>query len=97
MYRTSARIPTPPKEFPTRLVLMVVALVVLVGGSLASWKYFESRSSAKQPAGSVTTEPAKATDLSNPKGQDHREVPQSCAHFRCPRRKTARGPKEPEL
>ena len=70
MYRTSARIPTPPKEFPTRLVLMVVALVVLVGGSLASWKYFASRSSANQPAGSVTAEPAKATDLSNPKGQD---------------------------
>jgi serine/threonine protein kinase len=70
MYRTSARIAPPPREFPTRLVLMLVALVVLVGGSLASWKYFASRNSAKQPTGSVTAEPAKANDLSNSKGQD---------------------------
>ena len=74
LYRTSARIAPPPKEFPKRLVLIAVALVVLAGGSFAGWRYFESRSSRKQPSDSVTTEPAKPADLSNSNGQGQRTV-----------------------
>ncbi len=46
VYRTSARIGPPRREFPTRLVMTLLAIVLLIGcalaGTLAAWKYLES-------------------------------------------------------
>ncbi|MGA3325039.1 MAG: serine/threonine-protein kinase [Terriglobia bacterium] len=56
VYRTSARLGPQRREFPTRWVLTLVAMVVLMWSAFAAWKYFESGRTAKQTAG----EPAGA-------------------------------------
>jgi serine/threonine-protein kinase len=62
IYRTSARIGPPPREFPTRLVLTLSAVVLLIGGVFAGWKYFQPWSSAKQaPAPAKIAEPSPPT------------------------------------
>jgi serine/threonine protein kinase len=75
IYRTSARVGPPPKEFPTRLVMTLAALVLLIGCALAGWKYVEPWVAAKLAAGSATSEPAKAPDLSNSEGQKSTDAP----------------------
>ena len=73
IYRTSARIGPPPREFPTRRVLTVVVLGVLVWGAFAGWKYFVPWLSAIQAVRSVKTEPAKGSDLVNTRGQENKQ------------------------
>jgi serine/threonine protein kinase len=64
IYRTSARIGPPPKEFPTRWVLTLAAVAVLLGGAFAGWKYFGSvKQAAGEPAGAAATGSAKAPGL----------------------------------
>jgi serine/threonine protein kinase len=75
IYRTSARIGPPPREFPTRLVLMLVALGLLVWGGVAGWKYFQSWLAAGQAAPSGKTEPVTTTGRSNAEGQKNTEPP----------------------
>jgi tetratricopeptide (TPR) repeat protein len=62
---------------------MLAAVVVLVGGSFAGWKYFHSRSSAKPPKGSITTQPTQPANFSKPKEQTtvnpRKPVPTSAA------------------
>ena len=70
IYRTSARIAPPPREFPTRLVLTLVAVAVLIGGGYASWKHLQPWISAKRTAGAATSEPSKATGPSSSGGQE---------------------------
>ena len=58
LYRTSARIGPPPREFPKRLVLTLLGVALLVGGAFAGWKYFKSDPSAKHPpAPTIAAEP----------------------------------------
>jgi serine/threonine protein kinase len=58
IYRTSARIGPPPREFPTRLVLTLLTFALLIGGVFAGWKYFRSGASAKRPLPpTMTVEP----------------------------------------
>ena len=78
IYRTSARIGPPRKEFPTRLVLTLVAVAVLMWGAFAAWKYFESWRSAKQAAGkrrARRSRPAKTPELSPAGEQKTAETP----------------------
>jgi serine/threonine protein kinase len=51
IYRTSARIAPPRKEFPTRLVLTLVAVAVLIVGAFGAWRYFASWRAARQAGG----------------------------------------------
>jgi serine/threonine protein kinase len=75
LYR-SARIAPPPKEFPLRLVLVVLAVGILIGGTFSGRKYFESWISTKQAAGSATPQPsAKLPDVSKPAVQNPVETP----------------------
>src|SRR5579862_2736816 len=55
IYRTSARIAPPSKEFPTRIVATIAAILI-VGGILVGWG-LHSRSSAK-PAPALAPDPA---------------------------------------
>ena len=50
IYRTSARIGPPPREFPTRMVATVAAAVLLIGGVWFGWKHFTSSTPAVKPA-----------------------------------------------
>jgi serine/threonine protein kinase len=50
IYRTSARIGPPPREFPTRMVATVAAAVLLIGGVWFGWKHFASSTPAVKPA-----------------------------------------------
>ena len=59
IYRTSARIGPPPKEFPTRLVLTLVTAVVLVGGAFYAGRHIESWHSTSGAAGPAKSEPMK--------------------------------------
>ena len=59
IYRTSARIAPPPKGFPTRLVLTLVAAVVLVAGAFYAGKNMDSWRARKPAAGAAKAEPAK--------------------------------------
>ena len=66
-YRTSARIGPPYNEFPTRLVLTLVAVAFLIGGALVicfdSWRLAKH---AAKPAGAEVTAPAKTPVPSPP-------------------------------
>ena len=75
IYRSSARLGPPPREFPARLVLTLVTVAVLMGGAFAGWKHFQSRRSAGQAAGTTTAEPAKVTELPSAGGQNTAETP----------------------
>jgi serine/threonine-protein kinase len=75
IYRSSARIGPPPKEFPTRWVLTVLAAAVLVGGAFAARKYFKSWNWATQAAHTPTAEPAKTTELPPTGGQKTAAAP----------------------
>lgn len=81
IFRTSARIVSPPKEFPAHLVLALVAVAVLIVAGFAAWKYIKFRNSAQQAAGaatrSATREPAKTTELSPSGGQKTTEAPKT--------------------
>ena len=58
IYRTSARIGPPPREFPTRLVLTIAAVVLALGSVFAGWKYFKPSNAVKPtPAPTRTVEP----------------------------------------
>jgi serine/threonine protein kinase len=59
IYRTSARIGPPPKEFPTQLVLTLVTAVVLVGGAFYAGRHIESWHSTNGAAGPAKPQPAK--------------------------------------
>jgi serine/threonine-protein kinase len=78
IYRSFARIRPETKKFPTRWVLTLVGVVVLMGGMFATWKFSKSWTSAKHaagpPAGTATPEPAKATELS-PSGEQKTVAP----------------------
>src|SRR5579862_439676 len=50
IYRTSARIGPPPREFPTRMVVTVAAAVLLIGGVWFGWKHFTSSTPIVKPA-----------------------------------------------
>ncbi len=69
IYRTSARIGPPRREFPTRPVLILVALSVLVWGGFKGWKYFQPWLAARWAARSVKAEPAKPPAISDQEGQ----------------------------
>ena len=69
IYRTSARIAPPTREFPTRVVVGAAAVVLLLGGLFAGWNYFHSRGAAKQaPASSLSSEPP-TTSVQKPEGK----------------------------
>jgi serine/threonine-protein kinase len=73
IYRSFARQGPHPREFPTRWVLALVAVAVLMGGAFAAWEYSKFRNSVKQaagpPSGTAESEPANATELSPSGGQ----------------------------
>ena len=77
VYRTSARIGPNRREFPTRWVLTLMAMAVLVWSAFAAWKYFESGRLAKQdagqPAGAAKT--SKTPELSPAGKQNAAETP----------------------
>ncbi len=75
IYRTSARIASPPKEFPTRLVA-TAAVIVLFGGLFAGYGYFHSRSAAKQPAPVSTAAPDPAV-VSDQNSAETKSIPVS--------------------
>jgi serine/threonine protein kinase len=81
IYRSSARIEPPTKEFPTRLVLTLVAVAVFLVGAFAAWKYFGTGTSANKAAGTVsgtaTQEPAKTAEPSHEGAQKTAETPKS--------------------
>ena len=77
IYRSSARRGPPPREFPTRWVLMLVAAAVLSVGALYGWKYFQPWISAKSSAGAATAEPARTPELPPAKDQKTAEAPKS--------------------
>ncbi|MFZ0959776.1 MAG: protein kinase [Terriglobia bacterium] len=62
LYRSSARIGPPPKEFPTRWVLALVAVAVLAGGAFAVRKRIPAWRSAVQARITAFMAPAKATE-----------------------------------
>jgi serine/threonine protein kinase len=80
IYRSSARIGPPPRQFPTRTVWALVALALVIGGAIAAWRYFGSGNSAKHATGNASgmpnTEPAKTPTLSPAGGQKTAETPQ---------------------
>ena len=71
IYRTSARIGSPRKEFPTRLVLTLVAVAFLIGGALVvcfdSWRL--AKHAGAKPVGPAVTVPAKTPEPSPPEEQ----------------------------
>ncbi len=70
IYRTSARIGPHRREFPTRQVLVLVALGVLVWGGVKGWKYFQPWLAARWAALSAQAEPAKPPASSNQDGEN---------------------------
>ena len=74
IYRSSARIGPPPREFPTRLVWSLVLLVVLLGGAFAGWKYYQSWSVATQTVTPVPPQPITSTQSSTPGGEKKPEL-----------------------
>jgi len=76
VYRSSARIAPPAREFPTRMMLLtLLAVAVLFGGAYGGWKYFASRGRAKPAAGSATKGPANVTESSPSGAQKTAEMP----------------------
>ncbi len=78
--RTSARIAPPPapRKFPTRIVLTVVAVAVLLLGAFAAWKYIDSgaaRPSSRPVPGTVKAAPAKTAVLPPPGASKAAEIP----------------------
>jgi serine/threonine-protein kinase len=67
LYRTSARIGPPPKEFPTRLALGVLGVVLLLGVGFAGWKYSRAGTSPKPvPAPAKISESPPPVKVQNP-------------------------------
>ena len=53
VYRASARLEPPAKEFPSRLVLTLFATVLVVAGAFVAWRYFQSKTPAERIAPAV--------------------------------------------
>jgi serine/threonine-protein kinase len=81
IYRSSARIEPPTKEFPTRLVLTLVAVAVLLVGAFAAWKYLGSGNSANKAAGTMSgtaaSKPAKGAEPGHEEDQKTAEPAQN--------------------
>jgi len=50
LYRPSARIGPPPREFPTALLLSGVCIVLLAASAIWGWQYYQSGNAALRPA-----------------------------------------------
>jgi len=78
VYRTSARIGPPRKEFPTRIVVTLVVVAFLLLSALGAWKYFAAGASAKRtgstPTGTATPGSTKSTEPPAAGGQKSSEV-----------------------
>jgi serine/threonine-protein kinase len=74
-YRSSARIGPPPREFPTRWVLTLVAVAVLVGSAFVVRKHYASWRSVVQAKITAFMAPAKTTELSPSSGQKTAATP----------------------
>lgn len=67
IYRTSARIGPPPREFPTRLVIIVGAAVLVLASVFAGWHYFQPSKSVQQTHAPVrAVDPIPAQDYFKP-------------------------------
>lgn len=77
IYRTSARIGPPPKEFPTQLVLTLVTAVVLVGGAFYAGRHIESWHSTSGAAGPAKPQPMKTAAAEQAAAKTAKTAPSS--------------------
>ncbi len=64
IYRTSARIGPPRREFPTRIVLTVATAILVLGSVFAGWKYLKPSNSVKpSPAPLRAVDPIPAQEV----------------------------------
>jgi len=62
IYRASARIGPPPREFPARIVWLLVAGVILIGAAFYTGKHFDSWHSSSEAASPPKLDRAKTTN-----------------------------------